>query len=134
MFNRKQPLIEVPRPSQSLDQHLFQPESPEDVPVYQDNVVVNGPNVVVEPSYQMEEDLEIEFKNQNMETVNRLFQKYYSGNGKCPMMRKLVNLITTCQLYKNNEENPLSPGEIVYYILLKAVDETGIVTFNRRKK
>ena len=95
-----------------IDVNPFQsskPTSPKDVRVH-----LTGPNVIVKPSNQVENDLELAFNNQNMETVNSLFNEHYSGNVNCSMMRKLVDLITSCKLYKNNEENPLSTVDIFF--------------------
>ena len=93
-------MIDV-NPSQSS-----KPTSPKDVRVH-----LTGPNIVVKSSNQVENDLELAFNNQNMETVNSLFNEHYSGNVNCPMMRKLMDLITS---YKNNEENPLSTVDIFF--------------------
>ncbi|KAI9561946.1 hypothetical protein GHT06_012909 [Daphnia sinensis] len=115
--------LEVPKPSQSLSLNLFEPESPEVEPVFEDSEPEQGPSVVVEPSYGTEEELLTEFKNRNFEAVTRLFLQYYSESRKCPMLLSLARIVKTNPLYEPEENRELSPGDIFICIISCACEK-----------
>lgn len=112
--------LQVPKPSQPLYHlHLFESESTEEV----QNALANGNNVVVEPSCEVERELEVEFKKANFQAVNRLFCQYYTGNCQCKMLQNLVRLISTYPVHFHNKI--LTPDEVIFKIFIS--ERQGIV-------
>lgn len=122
--------LEVPKPTQSLDLNLFSPQtqtqtrSPEQIPSAQRVMPVTGPNVVVEPSYGLEEELSKEFKKQNFETVTRMYLQYSRNEIlTCPMRARLLKLITEHPFIESVEANEkITVGAVMSRILIAACD------------
>lgn len=130
--------LEVPKPTQSLDLNLFSPQtqtptqtrSPEQIPSAQRVMPVTGPNVVVEPSYGLEEELSKEFKKQNFETVTRMYLQYSRNEIlTCPMRARLLKLITEHPFIESGEANEMiTVGSVMSRILIAACDNESKMT------
>jgi len=89
-----------------------------------------GPNVVVEPSYETEKELQRAFTEHDFErTANLLFQ-FYSDSPNCPILASLLFLNKTHPL-----EDPIVPnqsltaGDIVIQIIICACKKGITVAF-----
>ena len=90
-------------------------------PSFMDQSFTNGPNVVVEPSYETEKELHMAFTEQDFGRVSNLLLQFFTDSPTCPILDSLLFLIKTHSL-----GDPILPdqlltvGDIVIQIIVCA--------------
>jgi len=80
-----------------------------------------GPNVVVEPSYETEKELQRAFTDQDFGRVANLLFQFYTDSPNCPILASLLFLIKTHPLEDRIvPDQSLTVGDIVIQIIICA--------------
>ena len=80
-----------------------------------------GPNVVVEPSYETEKELQRAFTDQDFDRVANLLFQFYTDSPNCPILASLLFLIKTHPLEDRIVPDQSSTvGDIVIQIIICA--------------
>lgn len=147
-------MLNIPRPTGPLDQGILNgllsspgpimerppPMYPEDEvaatapsrPVLEVAPTTATPNVLVEPSYGTEEQLDVYFQQQDFGNVAKILVDFYSGSRTCSILKQLMVLIKSRVLVDaaDPEGGNLLPGTIAMKIMTCIMQHGNLFSLN----